>query len=90
MRPTTGANQLCSARREASTASRSASTRSRSPAGENEAFPGVLKEIRDNLDQVVAALDEIEKDDTLDLSEGEAEGAAAEDKPAAEKKPKKK
>jgi hypothetical protein len=57
---------------------------------ENEAFPGALKEIRDNLDQVVAALDEIEKDDTLDQGEGEAEGAAAEDKPAAEKKPKKK
>lgn len=51
---------------------------------ENEAFPVVLKEIRDSLDLVVAALDEIEKDDTIDLSEGEGEG-----QPAAEEKPKK-
>ncbi|MFO7567667.1 MAG: hypothetical protein R6X02_33810 [Enhygromyxa sp.] len=49
---------------------------------DNEAFPGVLKEIREKLDEVVVALDEIEKDDTLDLAEGETDGqAAAEEKP---------
>ena len=49
---------------------------------DNEAFPGALQEIRDNLDKVVAALDEIEKDDSLDVAEGETEGqGAAEEKP---------
>lgn len=44
---------------------------------ENEAFPGALKDIRDNLDKVTAALDEIEKDDSLDVAEGETGGEPA-------------
>jgi hypothetical protein len=43
---------------------------------DNEAFPGALQEIRANLDKVAAALDEIEKDDTLDVVEGETETEA--------------
>lgn len=40
---------------------------------ENEAFPGAIKGIRDNLDKVVAALDDIEKDDSLDVADTEGE-----------------
>jgi hypothetical protein len=46
---------------------------------ENEAFPGAIKGIRDHLDKVSAALDEIEKDESLDVgeTEGEPEAEAA-------------
>ncbi|HLT40755.1 MAG TPA: hypothetical protein VK034_30975 [Enhygromyxa sp.] len=54
---------------------------------ENEAFPGALKEIRDNLDKVTAALDDIEKDESLDVAEGETGGDAA--APSAKEEPKK-
>jgi hypothetical protein len=47
---------------------------------ENEAFPGALKEIRDNLDKVVTALDEIEKDESLDVADTEGEPAKDEPK----------
>lgn len=42
----------------------------------NEAFPGVLEEIRGHLEKVEAALDDIEKDESLDVgeTEGEPEG----------------
>lgn len=40
---------------------------------DNEAFPGAIKEIREHLDKVVAALDDIEKDDSLDAADTEGE-----------------
>lgn len=52
---------------------------------ENEAFPGALEEIRGHLEKITAALDEIEKDDSLEA--GDTEGEPAADKPA--DKPKK-
>jgi hypothetical protein len=42
---------------------------------DNEAFPVAIQAIRDNLEKVTKALDEIEKDDSLD--EAETEGAEA-------------
>ena len=47
---------------------------------DNEAFPGALKEIRDSLDKVVAALDDIEKDDSLDVADTEGEPNKGADK----------
>jgi hypothetical protein len=44
---------------------------------ENEAFPGAIQQIRENLDKVVAAVDEIDKDDTIDLTETETGGEGA-------------
>jgi hypothetical protein len=41
---------------------------------ENEAFPGAIADIRANLDKVVTALDEIEKDESIDLTETETAG----------------
>lgn len=54
---------------------------------ENEAFPGAIKEIRDNLDKVVVALDDIEKDESLDVAD--PEGAAEAGKEAGKDEPKK-
>jgi hypothetical protein len=52
---------------------------------DNEAFPVAIQAIRDNLDKVVTALDDIEKDESLDVAESETggEGTKEEGKEAA-------